>query len=319
MLRAVARASGPTVSATRHTGVMTYSIVARDSATGELGVAVQSHWFSVGSVVVTGLAGVGAIATQASPNLSFKHRGLEMLRDGMTASEASLALRQDDPAIEHRQFAIVDAYGGAVAFTGSACMGEAGQYSGDGYTCQANMMRNDTVWATMARAFEQAGGSFSSRLLAALDAAQGAGGDLRGQQSAAILVVPANGTPSDTVVDLRVEDHPTPLVELRRLVTLGGAYRLADEGDDLVASGDFSTAASRYVAANALAPDNDELRFWAGLGLISAGVPERGVELLRTSIVSDTSWYELLTRLDPSDVPSSGEALRLLGKSDSIR
>ena len=298
---------------------MTYSIVARDSATGELGVAVQSHWFSVGSVVVGGLAGVGAIATQASSNRSFKHLGLGMLRDGMTAAEASLALRKGDPAIEHRQFAIVDASGRAVAFTGSACMGEAGQYSGDGFTCQANIMRNDTVWATMARTFEQSSGTLTSRLLAALDAAQGAGGDLRGQQSAAILVVPADGTPSDSIVDLRVEDHPTPLVELRRLVTLGGAYRLADDADDLVALGDFTAAADRYVAANEIAPDNDELRFWAGLGLISAGVPERGIELLRASIASDASWHELLIRLDPTDVPSSSQALRLLGESDSTR
>jgi len=292
---------------------MTYSIVARDSATGELGVAVQSHWFSVGSVVVAGLAGVGAIATQASPNLSFKHRGLDLLREGISAAEASATLRKGDPAIEHRQFAIVDMRGEAVAFTGSACMDEAGQYSGDGYACQANMMRNTTVWATMARAFEGAAGSLSLRLLAALDAAQGAGGDLRGQQSAAMLVVPAVGTPADTIVDLRVEDHPTPLAELRRLVTLGGAYRLADEGDDFVARGDFSGAASRYVAANEIAPDNDELRFWAGLGLISAGMTERGLGLLRMSIDSDVSWHELLSRLDPSDVPSSVEALRLLG------
>ena len=298
---------------------MTYSIVARDSATGELGVAVQSHWFSVGSVVVGGLAGVGTIATQASSNRSFKHLGLGMLRDGMTAAEASRALRDSDPAIEHRQFAIVDANGHAVAFTGSACMGEAGQYSGDGFTCQANIMRNDTVWATMARAFEQSSGTLTSRLLAALNADQGAGGDLRGQQSAAILVVPANGTPADTVVDLRVEDHPTPLVELRRLVTLGDAYRLADDADDLVALGDFTAAASRYVAANEIAPDNDELRFWAGLGLIGAGVPQRGIELLRASIASDASWHELLIRLDPADVPSSGQALRLLGESDSTR
>lgn len=296
---------------------MTYSIVARDSTTGELGVAVQSHWFSVGSVVVAGAAGIGAIATQASPNLSVKHRGLEMLREGMTAAAASRALREGDPAIEHRQFAIVDANGGAVAFTGNACMGKAGQYSGNGFTCQANMMRNDTVWATMASAFERSSGSLSSRLLAALDAAQDAGGDLRGQQSAAILVVPAEGTPADTVIDLRVEDHPTPLVELRRIVTLGGAYRLADEGDALVAHGDFAAAARCYVTANEIAPDNDELRFWAGLGLIGSGAKQRGLEMLRASIASDTSWHELLTRLDPVDVPSSGEALRLLGEADS--
>lgn len=292
---------------------MTYSIVARDSATGELGVAVQSHWFSVGSVVVAGAAGLGAIATQASPNLTFKHRGLELLRGGMTAAEASAVLREGDPAIEHRQFAIVDSAGEAVAFTGRACMGEAGHHNGVGYACQANMMRADTVWGTMASAFEGATGSLSSRLLAALDAAQADGGDLRGQQSAAMLIVPANGDPGDTIVDLRVEDDREPLVELRRLVTLGGAYQLADEGDELVARGDFDSAATRYVAANEIAPGNDELRFWAGLGLIGAGLTERGLLMLRESIASDDSWHELLRRLDPADVPSSGEALRLLG------
>jgi uncharacterized Ntn-hydrolase superfamily protein len=292
---------------------MTYSIVARDPLTGELGVAVQSHWFSVGSVVVAGSAGVGAIATQASPNLNFKHRGLELLRDGMTAAEASAILRKGDPAIEHRQFAIVDLAGGAVAFTGDACIGEAGQHAGEGYACQANMMRNDTVWATMARAFEQSTGPLSSRLLASLDAGEAAGGDLRGRQSAAMLIVPAEGSPGETVVDLRVEDHREPLVELRRLVTLGGAYRLADEGDEFVASGDFDTAAGRYVAANEIAPDNDELRFWAGLGLIGAGQPDRGIALVRESVTRDDSWHELLRRLDPADIPSSAEALRLLG------
>lgn len=292
---------------------MTYSIVARDPSTGEFGVAVQSHWFSVGSVVVAAQAGVGAIATQASPNLGFKHRGLALLHEGMTAAEVSRRLCEGDSAVAHRQFAVVDTSGDAVAFTGSSCMGEAGQSSGEGYTCQANMMRNDTVWATMARAFEQAPGSLSARLLAALDGAQAAGGDIRGQQSAAILVVPAEGSPSDTVVDLRVEDNPAPLTELRRLVTLGGAYSLADEGDELVARGDFSAAATRYVAANEIAPDSDELRFWAGLGLIGAGIPERGLDFLRASIASDASWHELLTRLDPADVPARAEALRLLG------
>ncbi|MDP9026164.1 MAG: DUF1028 domain-containing protein, partial [Actinomycetota bacterium] len=181
-----------------------------------------------------------------------------------------------------------------------------------GYSCQANMMRNDTVWATMARAFESSTGPLSSRMLSALDAAQSVGGDLRGQQSAAILIVPAEGSVDDKVLDIRVEDSPTPLVELRRLMTLGEAYSLADEGDDLLARGDFGAASSRYVEANRIAPDNDELRFWAGLGLLSAGAQERGLELIRASIAHDDSWRELLIRLDPADVPSAPEALRLL-------
>jgi uncharacterized Ntn-hydrolase superfamily protein len=291
---------------------VTYSIVARDSSTGELGVAVQSHWFSVGSVVVAAEAGVGAIATQASPNVSYKSAGLALLRSGMGAAEVSSALRSDDPAVDHRQFAIVDSAGRAVAFTGEACIAEAGQYAGDGFTCQANMMRNDTVWATMALAFEASSGPLSHRLLNALDAAQSVGGDLRGQQSAALLIVPGDGLADDKLVDVRVEDHPAPLTELRRLVTLSEAYSLADEGDDLLARGDFGGASTRYVRANEIAPENDELRFWAGLGLLSAGSEARGLELIRASIAHDESWRELLTRLDPADVPSAPEALRLL-------
>jgi len=277
-----------------------------------MGVAVQSHWFSVGSVVVAASAGVGAIATQANPDLSHKPRGLAMLRDGMSAAEVSTALLVDDPAAAHRQFAVVDMHGGAVGYTGRSCIPAAGNVTGDGYVCQANMMRNDTVWSSMATAFEGTGGEFIGRLLAALDAAQSVGGDLRGQQSAAILVAPAVGGEADYLIDLRVEDHPTPLVELRRLVTLQRAYVFADEADALVAHGDFDAAAGRYVDAHGIAPDNDELRFWAGLGLISAGHPERGLELLRASIAADESWHELLGRLDPASVPASTEALRLL-------
>jgi uncharacterized Ntn-hydrolase superfamily protein len=291
---------------------MTYSIVARDPETGELGVAVQSHWFSVGSVVVAAEAGVGAISTQASPNLTYKSEGLRMLREGSTAGETSLALRTTDLSASHRQFAIVDTSGNAIAFTGDACIAEAGQHSGEGYSCQANMMRDDTVWATMAVAYEGSSGPLASRLLAALDAGQSVGGDLRGQQSAAILVVPGEGAPDDKIVDVRVEDDAAPLAELRRLVTLGGAYALADEGDELLARGDFDAASMRYVRSYEIAPDNDELRFWAGLGLLSAGSQERGLQLLRESIASNPSWHELLARLDPSDVPSSTEALRLL-------
>jgi uncharacterized Ntn-hydrolase superfamily protein len=291
---------------------MTYSIAARDPETGAMGVAVQSHWFSVGSVVAAASAGVGAIATQANPDLSHKPRGLGMLRDGMSAAAVSRALLEGDPAAAYRQFAVVDARGGAVGFTGGSCIPAAGSVTGDGYVCQANMMRNDTVWQSMATAFEGTGGDFVGRLLAALDAAQSEGGDLRGQQSAAILVAPAVGGEADYVVDLRVEDHPNPLAELRRLVTLQRAYVFADEGDALVALGDFDAAAGRYVEAHTIAPDNDELRFWAGLGLISAGQPQRGLDLVRASVARDESWHELLTRLDPASVPASAEALRLL-------
>lgn len=292
---------------------MTYSIVARDPKTGEMGVAVQSHWFSVGSVVVAASAGVGAIATQSNPNLEHKPRGLELLRQGLPASEVVRTLRVDDPAIEHRQFAIVDPAGGAMAFTGRDCIPDAGQVLGEGYTCQANMMRNNTIWASMASAFEASTGTLTMRLLATLDAAEAAGGDLRGRQSAAILVVPASGTDADKVVDLRVEDHPDPLGELRRLVGVHDAYEFAERGDSFVAHGDFAAAAHEYVEANRLAPDNDELQFWAGLGLIAAGESDRGREFLAKVIAANADWGVLLDRLNPVEVPASVEARKLLG------
>jgi uncharacterized Ntn-hydrolase superfamily protein len=291
---------------------MTYSIVARDPSTGEMGVAVQSHWFSVGSVVVAASAGVGAIATQANPDLTHKPRGLELLRQGKTAAEVVAILKENDSAVEHRQFASVDPSGSAVAFTGTDCIPDAGQHIGDGYTCQANMMRNDTVWDAMAASFEAATGTLTMRLLAALDGAQAAGGDLRGQQSAAILVVPATGTDADRVVDLRVEDHPDPLGELRRLVGVHDAYVFADRGDARLAHGDLSGAASDYLEAHRLAPDNTELEFWAGLGLVTAGDPERGREFLVRVIAANADWGVLLDRLDPTGVPASVEARRLL-------
>jgi uncharacterized Ntn-hydrolase superfamily protein len=291
----------------------TYSVVARDAATGAIGIAVQSHWFSVGSLVPAASAGVGAVATQAFFELQHKPRALALLRDGHSASEVSAALVQGDAAAVHRQFAVVDREGRAVGHTGSSCIPEAGHITGDGYVCQANMMRTPDVWPAMAEAYEaNASRGLTAALLATLDAAELAGGDIRGRQSAAILVVPAEGTDADRIVDVRVDDSPEPLRELRRLVALNDAYVLADEGDAFMAHGDMATAADRYISAYESAPDNVELKFWAALGLITAQLPDRGLLLLRQVIDTDDSWYELLKRLTPELVPSQPEALRLL-------
>ncbi|MGN6742514.1 MAG: DUF1028 domain-containing protein [Amnibacterium sp.] len=291
----------------------TYSIVARDPRTGAFGVAVQSHWFDVGALVPAASAGVGAIATQANPDVQHKPRVLAMLREGRSAVEIVPALLAGDPAAEHRQLAVVGADGVAVAHTGRACIPAAGHVTGEGYACQANMMRSPEVWPAMAAAYEGTiGQGLPAALLAALDAAELAGGDLRGRQSAALLVVPADGTEADRIVVVRVDDAPQPLAELRRLVTLHDAYVLADEGDALTAHGDFAAAADRYVAAYEAAPGNDELRFWAGLGLITAGLPDRGTAFLKETIRSDSSWLELLRRLSPAVAPAAPEALRLL-------
>ncbi len=293
---------------------MTYSIVARDAATGALGIAVQSHWFNVGGLVPAAVPGLGAVATQANPDVQHKPRAMAMLREGATAEEVVAALRRDDPAIAHRQFAVVDAAGRAAGHTGERCIPSAGNRIGDGYVVQANMMRGPGVWPAMAEAFEAARrGGFPAALLATLDAAEAAGGDVRGRQAAAILVVPPEGTEADRLVDLRVDDAPEPLAELRRLVGLNEAYVLADRADAASAHGDFATAAELYVAAFDAAPGNTELRFWAGLGLIAAGGSERGAALVKETVDEDSSWLQLLRSLDPAAVPSAPEALRLLG------
>jgi uncharacterized Ntn-hydrolase superfamily protein len=292
---------------------VTYSIVAHDPSTGALGVAVQSHWFNVGGLVPAAVAGVGAIATQANPDVQHKPRALALLRQGRTADEVVAALLEGDDAAAHRQFAVVDATGRAAGHTGESCIPDSGNHVEEGFVVQANMMRNRTIWPAMAEAFEaHRGEGLQLALLATLDAAEQAGGDLRGRQSAAILIVPASGTEADRLVDLRVDDAQEPLAELRRLVGLNDAYVLADEGDAAMAHGDFPTAAARYVQAHDAAPANEELRFWAGLGLIGAGRTDEGTAYLRRSIQADVSWLELLRRLDPSVVPTVPEALRLL-------
>lgn len=307
-----ARSAGSTFPGARRGRRGTYSVVAHDGASGAVGVAIQSHWFSVGSLAIAASAGVGAIATQANPDVHHKPRAMALLRDGADASAVSAALLADDPAAQHRQLAVVDAQGRVAGWTGGSCIAAAGHIVGDGFVCQANMMRSAAIWPAMSEAMS-AGGGLTARLLAALDAGEAAGGDIRGRQSAAILVVPATGDDADRIVDLRVEDSLDPLGELRRLVLLNDAYVLADAGDAAIAVGEHAEATEHYLAAYAIAPENDELRFWAGLGLITAGVPDRGVELLRRTIQTDPSWRELLGRLEPQVAPSAAEAERLLG------
>lgn len=218
----------------------TYSIVARDSVTGEMGVAVQSHWFSVGSVVPWAEAGVGAVATQSIAEVSYGPLGLALMRAGKSAPKALQALLQADDHPEWRQVAMIDAQGRVAVHTGEKCIREAGHIAGAQYSVQANLMASDQVWPAMAEAYEGAEGDLADKMLAALEAAQAAGGDIRGRQSAAIVIVkPASsGKPYlDKVVDLRVEDHPAPVKELRRLVKLHRAYELMNEGDEHISAG----------------------------------------------------------------------------------
>ncbi len=288
---------------------MTYSIVARDPESGQLGVAVQSHWFAVGPIVPWARPGVGAVATQANAEVSYGPRALALMETGASAEEALAQLLAADPGAAGRQVAVLDAIGRVAVHTGESCIPFAGHVAGGGVSCQANIMASQRVWPAMLDAFGSAPGSLTLRLLAALDAAEREGGDLRGRQSAAILVVPAAGESWETVVSLRVEDDPDPLPELRRLVGIHQAYALAGRADELVNEGRHDDAARLYRQAGELAPGNHELRFWSGLGAAQSGDLDAGVAQVRQAIAEHPPWRQLLGRL-PKEVAPAAEQVR---------
>lgn len=278
----------------------TYSIVARDSVTGELGVAVQSHYFSVGPVVPWAEPGIGAVATQSLVLVDYGPRGLELMRSGMSAKQALDALTAVDPGVDGRQVAMIDAHGVVAAHTGKSCIPDAGMHVGAQYSCQANLMSNANVWPAMAAAYEQAKGDLGERMLQALEAGEKAGGDIRGRQSAAILVV--KGTPSgrpwaDHVLDLRVEDNPQPLVELRRLMRLRRAYNLEDQGDNFISDKQPENAMKAYEEAMKLAPDVVELQFWAAVSMYTNGREREGLALFKRVFARERRWIDLVPRL----------------------
>jgi len=279
---------------------VTYSIVARDPNTGELGVAVQSHYFQVGPVVPWALAGVGAVATQSQVNISYGTLGLKLLQAGFTPEQALKALTSGDPGADLRQAALVDAQGRTAAHTGSRCIPAAGHTTGDGFSCQANLMDRDTVWGAMAEAFVKTRGRLAERMMVALEAAESEGGDIRGKQSAAMLVVsgkPTGRAWEDRLIDLRVEDSPEPLAELRRLLRMRSAYDSDAEADHLDELGDSAAANAKRVEAFELDPENVELRFWGGLAMYQSGDIERGVDLVAGAVRADRRWFTLIRRL----------------------
>jgi uncharacterized Ntn-hydrolase superfamily protein len=295
---------------------MTYSLVARDPDTGELGVAVQSHFFSVGTVVAWAEPGVGAVATQAFAEPAYGPRGLILMRDGRSAAGALGELVDADPGEATRQVAMVDAGGRVAVHTGQSCIPAAGHRVGAQMTAQANMMRRNTVPDAMVEAYESTSGDLAARLLAALDAAEAEGGDLRGRQSAALLVV--GGRRGDRPwehrpFDLRVEDHPEPLRELRRLVELRRAYDRMELGEQLVVNGDPSAALAHYEQARAAAPDNLEIAFWLGVALAGVGRVDEGREQIARACAADEGWAELLRRLPEAGLmPDDPDVLRAL-------
>jgi uncharacterized Ntn-hydrolase superfamily protein len=284
---------------------MTYSIVARDKKTGEFGVAVQSHYFQVSPAVPWALAGVGAVATQSHVNLSYGPLGLELLQAGYSAEQALKALTAGDPRAEVRQCAIVDAAGNVAAHTGRKCIPAAGHIVGDGFSCQANLMEKATVWGAMAEAFTSTDAPLAERMMAALEAAEAEGGDIRGKQSAAMLVVAAAGTGrswDDRIIDLRVEDAAEPLLELRRLLRIKRAYMTAGVADDLEEKGDVDGAIAKLQEALAIAPEMVELRFMAGVTMASAGDLDGGCALVAEAVRKNARWVEMLHRLATVDL-----------------
>jgi uncharacterized Ntn-hydrolase superfamily protein len=299
----------------------TYSIVARDTVTGELGVAVQSHWFSVGSSVTWAESGVGAVATQSFIDPSYGAIGLELMRAGRSAGETLAGLLAADPTPEVRQVGMVDALGRTAAHTGRLAIMHACDRQGPSWTVQANLMHHETVCDAMARAYQESDGDLAERLMRALEAAEAEGGDIRGRQSAALLVVAAepSGRPwADRLFDLRVEDHAAPLAELRRLLGVARAYRHMNEGDERVTDGDIDGAVEEYRKAEELLPGESEPVFWHAVTLASAGRVEESLPLFARAFEMRPEWRELVPRLDDAGLlPSEPDLIATIERAGS--
>jgi uncharacterized Ntn-hydrolase superfamily protein len=280
--------------------VHTFSIVGRDPVTGDMGVAVESHWFAVGSDVIWGEAGVGVVATQSFIDPAYGPLGLDLMRAGKSAPEALRALLAADQYADARQVAMLDAQGHVASHTGKRCIPAAGNQLGETYSAQANLMEKASVWPAMGQAFEAARGDLIDRLLAALEAAQGEGGDIRGKQSAAILVVRAKSTGrpwADKIVDLRVDDSSDPIHELKRLVRYHRAYQHMENGDACSTRKDWDCAVREYGEAEKILPDQMEVIFWHAVTLVTSGRTEESLPLFKRVFAREPIWAELLARL----------------------
>jgi len=292
--------------------VSTYSIVAFDKETGQLGVAVQSHWFSVGSLVPWVKAGVGAVATQSFVKVEYGPNGLKLMDNGFSAKEALELLVKEDEHSDVRQVGMVDANGNADAHTGNKCIQYAGHIVGKGYTVQANLMASPTVPTAMVRAYETADGELVDRIMSALEAAEKAGGDIRGKQSAAIIVTSGNSTGiewKDKLFDLRVEDHPEPIKEMKRLVRVAKAYQHANQGDLYLEEGKVDSALIEYDLAAEYYPENSELPFWTAVSLASVDRVGEALPIFKEVFERAPDLRELVPRLVPAGLLPDDEEL----------
>ena len=281
----------------------TYSIVALDRKANQIGVAVQSHWFAVGALCPWIEPGIGAIATQSIVEVSYGPKGLALLREGKSAQQALFELLKADDRKELRQVAMVDAHGNVAAHTGKRCIAEAGHQIGNSFSVQANMMLNATVWPAMASAFENTQGNLANRLLATLQAAQSAGGDIRGKQSASMLVsenIKDNTPWKHTLIDLRVDDHSDPIAELKRLLDIQNAYDLMNTGDDLLSKNKYEAARNKYEQAAKLAPGIEELPFWQAVALADIGKVDEALPIFEQIFKKNRNWALLVQRLPAS-------------------
>ena len=293
--------------------VHTYSIVARDPDTGQLGAAVQSHWFSVGSDVIWAEPGIGAVATQSFIEPSYGPLGLQLMRAGKDSDQALRALLAVDEHEDVRQVGMVDADGNVANHTGANAISEYCNLKGDNFTVQANLMWKPTVCTAMVAAFESADGDLAERMMVALEAAEGEGGDMRGRQSAALLVVSGdNSEPAwgGRLFDLRIEDHADPLVELRRLLNMSRAYQLMNEGDEHMTNGEVEKAVAAYSGAEALVPDSHEMIFWHAATLAADGRVDESLPLFKKAFDMWPLWRELVQRLPASGLlPDDSELM----------
>ncbi len=280
----------------------TYSIVARDPETGEMGVAVQSHWFSVGSIVAWGEAGVGVVATQSFVNPAFGPDGIELLKSGLTAPEVVDKLIESDEGRDVRQLAILDVMGNVKSYTGKNCIPGAGHIVGENFSVQANLMLNEKVWGAMSIAFENSSGPLAERMLSALFAAEEVGGDIRGKQSACLLVVRGESTGKiwkDRLIDLRVEDHAEPLKELERLLKIHRAYDHMNSGDLAVEHGDMDLAMKEYSSAEEMFPENEEMQYWHAVTLVNNDMLDEALPMFKEIFLRNGNWKTLTPRLVP--------------------
>ncbi len=283
----------------------TYSIVAVDSVTGEIGAAVQSHWFSVGSIVIWARAGVGAVATQSFVNPMYGPRGLDLMQEGKSPQEALNQLLAGDEGRDVRQVGMIDAKGNTASWTGKKCIPAAGDIHHKYYSVQANLMKNDKVWPDMEKAFRETKGPLAERMIAALEAAQAAGGDIRGRQSAAIVVVRPKSTGKiweDREIDLRVEDSDHPVQELKRVLRVYRAYQHMNAGDLAVEKGDENGALREYGAAEKMFPENLEMKYWHAVSLANMKRLDEALPIFKEIFAKDANWKTLTPRLVPIDL-----------------